>query len=75
MKSILTYAFLAAYVLWTLVSCTAFTAPKDPVTGIRKDAPPEWQGTPDPLDTPETFVVRPPAMGRFGPHSEYYNNL
>lgn len=32
MKSFLTYAFLAAYVLWTLVSC----GPADPATGIRQ---------------------------------------
>ena len=66
MKSLLTYAFLAAYVLWTLVSCTAFTAPKDPVTGIRQDAPAEWLDTPNPLDTPvaEEFVI--PSEGHFG---------
>ena len=52
MKPLFTYAFLAAYVLWTLVSCTAFTAPKDPATGIRQDAPTSWQGQPNPLDTP-----------------------
>ncbi len=38
-------------------------------------APPEWDNTPNPLDTPETFVVRPESMGRFGPHSEFYNNV
>ena len=67
MKSLLTYAFLAACVLWTLVSCTAFTAPKDPVTGIRQDAPPHWRGTPDPRDEPAGNPVRtPPSEGRFG---------
>ena len=66
MKPLLTYAFLAAYVLWTLVSCTAFTAPKDPVTGIRQDAPAEWLNGPNPLDTPEVeeFVI--PSEGHFG---------
>lgn len=28
--------------------------------------------SPNPLDTPETFIVRPPSMGQFGPHSEFY---
>ena len=37
MRPLPTYAVLALYVLWTLVSCTPFTAPKDPVTGIRQD--------------------------------------
>jgi hypothetical protein len=32
-----------------LASCSAFTAPKDPVTGIRQDAPTEWTDTPNPL--------------------------
>lgn len=50
-----------------LASCSAFTAPKDPVTGIRQDAPPEWQGSPNPLDTPETYDRVPPSHGNFGP--------
>lgn len=29
-------------------------------------------GSPNPLDTPETFIVRPESMGQFGPHSEFY---
>jgi len=35
-----------------LASCTAFTAPRDPVTGIRQDAPVSWSSTPNPLDFP-----------------------
>ena len=67
MKSTLTYAFLAAYVLWTLVSCSAFTTTKDPVTGIRMDAPAEWQDTPNPLDSPTDEVApRPASEGNFG---------
>ena len=67
MKPILTYAFLAAYVLWTLVSCSAFTSPRDPVTGIRQDAPAEWSDT-DPLNTPVgTDDTPPPSHGTFGP--------
>lgn len=53
MKSLITYAFLALYVLWTLVSCSTVT-------------PPEWTG-PNPLDTPETFDSPPPSHGNFGP--------
>lgn len=34
--------------------------------------PTEWSDTPNPLDTPETFIVRPESMGQFGPHSEFY---
>ena len=59
MKSTLTYTFLAAYVLWTLVSCSAFTATKDPITGIRMDAPAEWQDTPNPLDSPRPRSLEP----------------
>ena len=55
-----------------LTGCSAFTAPKDPVTGIRQDAPPEWAGTPNPLDTPKVPKSAPESMGRFGPHSEFY---
>ncbi len=58
--------------LTALASCSAFTAPADPVTGIRLDAPADWDGTPNPLDTPATTVKRPESMGRFGPHSEFY---
>ena len=57
MKTIATYLFLAAYVLWTLVSC----GPVDPVTGIRHDAPPHWQ------NSPETYDRIPPSHGAFGP--------
>jgi hypothetical protein len=49
-----------------LASCCAFTAPRDPVTGIRQDAPVEWVGSPNPLDTPEAGVVKPPSEGNFG---------
>lgn len=35
-------------------------------------APDSWEGTSNPLDTPEIRVTRPGAMGTFGPHSEYY---
>lgn len=38
-----------------------------PATGIILDAPPHWRGTPDPLDTPETFQSVPTANGDFGP--------
>lgn len=57
-----------------LASCSAFTAPKDPGTGIRQDAPPEWKNTSNPLDVPAgQLPTRPPSMGRFGPHSEFFN--
>ncbi len=49
-----------------LASCSAFTAPKDPITGIRMDAPPEWADTPNPLDTPEFTHTCPPSEGSFG---------
>lgn len=65
-------AAVLMFVSVVLASCEAFTAAPDPVTGIRMDAPPEWKGTPDPRDTPETYVKRPESMGRFGPHSEFY---
>lgn len=66
---------LLAILTLALASCSAFTAPRDPVTGIRHDAPVEWTDTPNPLDTPETFVVRSESMGRFGPHSEFYERI
>ena len=34
--------------------------------------PADWQGTPNPLDTPAIEETPPEAMGRFGPHSEYF---
>lgn len=49
-----------------LFSCSTFTAPKDPVTGIRQDAPPEWQGTPNPLDSPAAPDTKPASEGNFG---------
>lgn len=58
--------------LAALTGCTAFIAPKDPVTSMCQDSPQEWADTPNPLDTPETFIVRPEPMGQFGPHSEFY---
>ena len=35
--------------------------------------PATWSADIRPLDTPETFVYPPAAMGRFGPHAEYYS--
>ena len=55
-----------AIIILALASCTAFTAPKDPVTGIRQDAPTSWQGTPNPLDTPATNWKPLPSEGNFG---------
>ena len=49
-------AILAAASL-ALASCS-----QDPAT---------WSADLAPLDTPETFVYPPPAIGRFGPHAEY----
>jgi len=61
MKTTLALACLA------FASCTAFTAPKDPSTGIRMDAPVSWSGTPDPLSAPGPHFTRTPlAEGRFG---------
>lgn len=60
------YVFVIGYVLWTLVSCATVVAPKDPVTGIRQDAPEEWGGTPNPLDTPEATTGPPVSEGQFG---------
>lgn len=57
---------LLAIACFALVSCSAFAAPQDPVTGIRQDAPAEWAGTPNPLDTPEALIARPESAGRFG---------
>ncbi len=45
------------------------------LTSCGLSTPPEWGGTSNPLDTPETFIVRPESMGRFGPHSEFYSNV
>ena len=59
----------ATAVIATLVlaSCSAFTAPKHPVTSIRQDAPPEWAATPNPLDFPDGPVHKcPPSEGNFG---------
>ena len=41
MKPLFTYAFIAAYVLWTLVSCTTVTttAPDGSVTVTKAPAP------------------------------------
>jgi hypothetical protein len=30
-------------------------------------APPEWRGTPNPLDTPAAGIVEPEANGHWGP--------
>jgi len=49
-----------------LTGCSAFAASRDPVTGIRQDAPLEWADTPNPLDTPETFTSKPEVEGHFG---------
>ena len=51
-------AVLAASAL-LLASCA-----QDPAT---------WSAGPNPLETPETFVSPPAAMGSFGPHAEYYS--
>lgn len=48
-------------------SCATFTAPRDPVTGIRQDAPTEWAGTPDPRETPAVDIAEPTANGYWGP--------
>jgi hypothetical protein len=37
------------------------------------ESPAEWNGTANPLNTPAADMERPAAMGRFGPHSEYFN--
>lgn len=58
---------IALILALALASCTAFTAPKDQVTGIRQDAPPEWAGTPDPRETPAVDIVEPTANGYWGP--------
>ena len=60
MKTILILACLA------LAACSAFTAPKDPVTGIRQDALEHWAGTPNPLDTPGIYGYSPASEGVFG---------
>ena len=57
---------LAILACLALASCRAFTAPKDPITGIRQDAPAEWKDTPNPLDTPETVTGPPASEGSFG---------
>lgn len=58
---VLVLAFLYA------VSCSAFTAPKDPVTGIRQDAPDHWDPRFDPAVTPAGDPpLTPLAEGRFG---------
>jgi len=60
MKINIIYILVAA----ALTSCAAFTAPKDS-DGMRQDAPPEWDGTPNPLDVPGNA----PITGRhFGPN-------
>ncbi len=45
MKTILLLSILA------LASCASFTAPPDPATGIRQDAPDDWVDS-DPLNFP-----------------------
>ena len=58
---------ITAIAIFALASCSAFTAPKDPVTGIRQDAPAEWADTPNPLDFPDGPVhTCPPSEGNFG---------
>jgi len=49
-----------------LTGCTAFTAPRDPVTGIRQDASEHWDGTPNSLDTPGIYGYSPASEGVFG---------
>lgn len=71
MKTRLTMLLFAAAVAVASVSCSAFTAPEDPVTGIRQDTPEDWsKEAPNPLDTPETVYRTPPAYGHWGPFGE-----
>ena len=48
-----------------IITCLAFAS-------CNISAPAEWQGTPNPLDTPSVPKTAPESMGRFGPHSEFY---
>lgn len=57
---------ILAWAVLYAVSCTAFTAPRDPITGIRQDAPEEWADTPNPLDTPGIYGYSPASEGVFG---------
>ena len=66
MKSKLRIFSAVAICLAALSSCTAFTAPPDPQTGIRQDVPASWDDTPNPLDTPAVATRTPIAEGRFG---------
>lgn len=58
---------LLALITLALASCSAFTAPKDPATGIRQDAPEGWDSSFDPRNEPAGLLPRTPiAEGRFG---------
>ena len=58
---------VAALASLLLASCSAFTAPKDPATRIRQDAPAHWDPRFDPRDEPAGASRRTPlAEGRFG---------
>jgi len=44
------------------------------LTSCGLHAPAEWSETSNPLDVPAgAKLVRPPSMGIFGAHSEFYN--
>jgi hypothetical protein len=66
MKSKLCLLAGLAVLCATLPSCVPASAP----SAVPVEDP--WPGTPNPLDTPETAFVRPPSIGYFGPHSEFY---
>lgn len=68
----ITAAAVALLACLLLGACQSFTAPRDPVSGLRQDAPDAWQGTPDPLDSPQVTTPRPEAMGRFSVHERNY---
>jgi outer membrane biogenesis lipoprotein LolB len=63
---------IALLVCLLLGACHSFIAPRDPVSGVRQDAPDTWEGTPDPRDAAQTNMPRPEAMGRFSAHEQHY---
>lgn len=72
MKRITSFFILLALVL--LVGVFTGCHPVAPYTRTIEEANWELNGSPNPLDTPETTILKPYAMGAFGPHAEYYRH-
>lgn len=55
------------HLLLTLAWLLGWTAFCLSLSSCGLHSPPEWSGTPDPLDTPEVEIIEPIANGHWGP--------